>query len=125
MTAKIYEWPRSAIKYVRDPVLLETERRKAQIITRETSIDQTAAAVINQLTARGYPVKNQYDIGLLIEVLRSLIMRTQEEPHPLQVMADDVVVVLNPQGQRVNSDGSIYVEEEPDVPRTQVPAANT
>ena len=77
----------------------------------EEITDEGAAAVLNVINSCGIHINNQYDIGFIIEAIRSMLMREAGYDNPVQEIADKMVVVTNERGQQVFANGHILGTE--------------
>lgn len=81
--------------------------RAHQIEMVEEITDEAVAAMLTVTSSVGIQINNQFDIGLVLESVRSMLMRDAGMDNPLQEIADKMVVVTNEKGQQVCANGHI------------------
>lgn len=86
--------------------LLEVIEEERMIMIDEI-VDEIVPDILTATHQFGFPIDNDYDIGFLIEALRSAMMRSRGLENPMQEVADKMVVVRNEKGQHVYANGEI------------------
>lgn len=103
---KKYKNRETGVPQNRDEVYSNILKNKQAAI--EVAVDHGMTALISSLNMAGYSVQNDYDIGLAIEVVRSMVMRQSGLEHPLQQMADTSVYIIDEEGRKIKSDGTVF-----------------
>lgn len=71
-------------------------------------IDDLLPSILSSLYSYGFNLDNDYDIGFVIESLRSAMQRSVGVENPIQAIADQLVIVVNERGERVHANGAIH-----------------
>jgi hypothetical protein len=71
------------------------DRQNAQREEFEDMVDDLMEEIIVYVGERGYSLENDHDLGLLCETIRSSLMRTNNDPHILQEIADHLVEIID------------------------------
>ncbi len=108
--SKVIDFPKKNTlpKSVED---LQQSLRDNQEQTIEAVVDSVAVSVASTLFKMGFQQVNPYDMGLLIDVVRSMVARCYNVKHPFQEMADNTVVFTNEKGELVTANGTVITAE--------------
>lgn len=107
-------FPKAHRNFDRPPQTLEQLREAIQANHLEMIdeiTDECIAAVLNTCYSCGISLTNQYDIGMMLESVRSSLMREAGMYNQMQGIADQLVAVTNEKGQRVFANGQIVTSD--------------
>jgi len=107
---KVIEFPNRNNNVPQNIDEIKRNLKESQDASIEAAVDNVAVAVAQTLFKMGFSTINPYDMGLLLDMIKSMICRSYHVEHPLQQMAIDTVVLTNANGQYVTADGTIITE---------------
>jgi hypothetical protein len=111
MANNVIEFPKSFSGIPIDAAAIREELNDRKIEVIDELVDEALSEGFGVMHEFGFKASNQYDIGLIVEAMRSMLMREKGIFNPLQDMADQMVVVVNDKGERVHANGFIATTE--------------
>lgn len=85
----------TVIDFLARKQIKELDLRKSTISDIEDTADLIVSHAIETMNHYGYMPDNSKDVGLLFEVVKSLLMRTMDLEHFLQTVSDKYVQIID------------------------------
>lgn len=85
----------TVIDFLTKKQIKEMDLRKSTISDIEDTSDLIVSQAIETMNHYGYMPTNSKDVGLMFEVVKSLLLRTMDIDHFLQTVADKYVQIID------------------------------
>lgn len=85
----------TVIDFLTKKQIRELDLRKSTISDVEDTADIIVSQAIETMNHYGYMPTNSKDVGLLFEVVKSLLLRTMDIEHFLQTVSDKYVQIID------------------------------